>query len=61
MNSNATSQVAKTVRGCEVIPLGTLDHTTQEAYGWLVFITVKPHYLSHHNWFEHTDHDCCKN
>ena len=38
MNSNATSQVAKTVRGCEVIPLGTLDHTTQEAYGWLVFI-----------------------
>lgn len=40
MNSNATSQVARTVRGCEVIPLGTLDHTTQEAYGWLVFITV---------------------
>ena len=32
MNSNATSQVA--------IPLGTLNHTTQEAYGWLVFITV---------------------
>ena len=32
MNSNATSQVA--------IPLGTLDHTTQEAYSWLVFITV---------------------
>ena len=23
-----------------MIPLGTLDHTTQEAYGWLVFITV---------------------
>ena len=40
MNSNATSQVVRTVRGCEVIPLGTLDHTTQEAYGWLVFITV---------------------
>ena len=40
MNSNATSQVARTVRGCEVIPLGTLDHTTQEAYGCLVFITV---------------------
>lgn len=40
MNSNATSQVARTVRGCEVIPLRTLDHTTQEAYGWLVFITV---------------------
>ena len=40
MNSNATSQVARTVRGCEVIPLGTFDHTTQEAYGWLVFITV---------------------
>ena len=40
MNSNATSQVARTVRGCEVIPLGTLDQTTQEAYGWLVFITV---------------------
>ena len=40
MNSNATSQVARTVRGCGVIPLGTLDHTTQEAYGWLVFITV---------------------
>ena len=38
MNSHATSQVARTVRGCEVIPLGTLDHTTQEAYGWLVFI-----------------------
>ena len=40
MNSNATSQFARTVQGCEVIPLGTLDHTTQEAYGWLVFITV---------------------
>ncbi|CAH3046929.1 unnamed protein product [Porites lobata] len=40
MNSNATSQVARTVRGCEVIPLRTLDHTTQEAYGWLVFLTV---------------------
>ena len=40
MNSNATSQVARTVRGCGVIPLGTLDQTTQEAYGWLVFITV---------------------
>ena len=40
INSNATSQVARTVRGCEVIPLGTFDHTTQEAYGWLVFITV---------------------
>ena len=40
MNSNATSHVARTVRGCEVIPLGTLDHTTQEAYGWLVFIPV---------------------
>ena len=39
MNSNATSQVARTVRGCEVIPLGTLDHTTQEAYGGLVLIT----------------------
>lgn len=23
-----------------MIPLGTLDHTTQEAYRWLVFITV---------------------
>ena len=23
-----------------MISLGTLDHTTQEAYGWLVFITV---------------------
>ena len=40
MNSNATSPVARTVRASEVIPLGTLDHTTQEAYGWLVFITV---------------------
>ena len=40
MNLNATSQVARTVRGYEVIPLGTLDHTTQEACGWFVFITV---------------------
>ena len=39
MNSNATSQVARTVRGCGVIPLGTLDQTTQEAYGGLVLIT----------------------
>ena len=42
MNSSSSSaNTVSTVRGCDpAIPQGTLDHTTPEAYGWLVFITV---------------------
>ncbi|XP_068697623.1 histamine H2 receptor-like [Montipora foliosa] len=40
-SSSASANAASTVRGCDpAIPQGTLDHTTPEAYCWLVFITV---------------------
>ena len=40
-SSSASTNAVSTVRGCDpAIPQGTLDHTTPEAYGWLVFITV---------------------
>ena len=40
-SSSASTNTVSTVRRCDpVIPQGTLDHTTPEAYGWLVFITV---------------------
>ena len=41
MNSTAASDSTGTVPACDpAILQGTLDHTTPEAYGWLVFITV---------------------
>lgn len=41
MNSTAASDSTRTVPACDpAILQGTLDHTTREAYGWLVFITV---------------------
>ena len=40
-SSSASTNAISTVRGCDpAIPQGTLDHTTPEAYGWLVFIAV---------------------
>ena len=41
MNSTAASDSTGTVPECHpAILQGTLHHTTLEAYGWLVFITV---------------------
>ena len=40
MNSNETSQTESAVRGCGLTSQGTVDHTSSEVYGWLVFITV---------------------
>ena len=41
MNSTAASDSTGTVPACNLAILqGTLDHTTPEAYRWLVFITV---------------------
>ena len=41
MNSSSASDAARTVHGCDrAISQGSLDHTTPEAYAWLVFITV---------------------
>ena len=40
MNSSSASDAARTVHGCDqVISQGSLDHTTPEAYAWLVFVT----------------------
>ena len=40
MNSSSASDAARTVHGCDqVISQGSLDHTTPEAYTWLVFVT----------------------
>ena len=40
-SSSASTNTVSTVRGCDpAILQGTLDHTTPEADGWLVFITV---------------------
>ena len=41
MNSTAASHATGTVPGCDpAISQRTLDHTTREARGWLLFITV---------------------
>ena len=41
MNSSSASDAARTVHGCDqAISQGSLDHTTLEAYAWLVFVTV---------------------
>lgn len=40
MNSSETSQTESAIRGCGLTSQGTVDHTSSEVYGWLVFITV---------------------
>ena len=40
MNSSETSQTERAVHGCGLTSQGTVDHTSSEVYGWLVFITV---------------------
>ena len=40
MNSSKTSQTESAVHGCGLTSQGTVDHTSSEVYGWLVFITV---------------------
>ena len=40
MNSSETSQTESAVHGCGLTSQGTVDHTSSEVYGWLVFITV---------------------
>ena len=40
MNSSSASDAARNVHGCDqAISQGSLDHTTPEAYAWLVFVT----------------------
>ena len=40
MNSSSASDAARIVHGCDqAISQGSLDHTTPEAYAWLVFVT----------------------
>ena len=40
MNSSSASDAAMTVHGCDqAISQGSLDHTTPEAYAWLVYVT----------------------
>ena len=40
MNSSETSQTERAVHGCGLTSQRTVDHTSSEVYGWLVFITV---------------------
>ena len=41
MNSSSASDTVRTFHGCDqAISQGSLDHTTPEAYAWLVFVTV---------------------
>lgn len=41
MNSSSASDAVRAFHGCDqAILQGSLDHTTPEAYAWLVFVTV---------------------